>query len=68
MPLHALHGLPDGRTALLTPWSSTLLPPLYSEYDGNRMTLTPSRRMNYLQGLQCPHFTGGPGALGDVAW
>jgi len=54
--------------ALLTPWSDTLLPPLYSEYDGNRMTVTASRRLSYLQGLHCPHFTGRPGALGDVVW
>ncbi|MDQ0080987.1 hypothetical protein J2W35_001324 [Variovorax boronicumulans] len=54
--------------SVLTPWNGALLPPLYSEYDGNRMTVTPSRRLNYLRGVQCSHFTGEPGALGDITW
>ena len=54
--------------SLLTPWNSEMTPPLYSEYDGNRMTVTLSRKLLYLEGKQCPHFPIEPGALGDVDW
>ena len=53
---------------LLTPWNGAAPPPLYSEYDGNRMTITPSRRLMYLNGMKCPHFPLEPGGLGDVNW
>lgn len=53
---------------LLTPWHGTAQPPLYSEYDGNRMTITPSRRLNFLSGSACTHYPLQPGALGDVKW
>lgn len=53
---------------LLTPWNGAAPPPLYSEYDGNRMTVTPSRRLMYLNGMTCPHFPLEPGGLGDVNW
>lgn len=53
--------------SLLTSWNSQMLPPLYSEYDGNRMTVTPSRRLAYINEVECPHFTE-RGALGDVQW
>jgi hypothetical protein len=51
--------------ALLTPWSEGLSVPLYSEYDGNRLTITPSKRLAVVAGMTCKHF-GGPDALGDV--
>lgn len=54
--------------SLLTPWNDATRPPLYSEYDGNRMTVTASRRLLYLDGSPCPHFPLQPGALGDVQW
>lgn len=54
--------------SLLTPWHSAAQPPLYIEYDGNRMIVTPSRRLNYLSDLTCAHYPLHPGALGDVQW
>lgn len=53
--------------SLLTAWHLDVVPPLYSEYDGNRMTVAPSKRLKYLQDHVCPHF-GGVGSLGDPAW
>jgi hypothetical protein len=53
--------------SLLTAWNPQCPPPLYLEYDGNRMTVTPSRRLDYLKDLECPHFSG-PDALGDPVW
>ena len=41
--------------------------PLYLEYDGNRMKVTPSNRLRVLEARTCPHFTGSE-ALGDVGW
>jgi len=52
---------------LLTPWNSGLRPPLYLEYDGNRSTLVPSRRLQYINEEHCPHFEDA-NALGDVFW
>lgn len=54
--------------SLLTPWHGATQPPLYSEYDGNRMTVTPSRRLSYLSETTCPHYPLLRGALGDVQW
>lgn len=51
---------------LVTPWA-TERPALYTEYDGNRSTLMPSRKLQALQGRRCPHFDG-PHARGDVVW
>lgn len=53
--------------SLLTPWSDQAVPPLLSEYDGNRMSVTPSRKLPYLQNHQCTHFPG-QGGLGDIQW
>jgi hypothetical protein len=50
---------------ILTPWNADLMPPLYLEYDGNRMKLTPSNRLQLLEGCTCPHFQGDE-AVGDV--
>lgn len=52
---------------LLLPWSKNLKPPLFLEYDGNRMTVSPSHKIAALGGRSCPHFSG-PDALGDVDW
>jgi molybdopterin-synthase adenylyltransferase len=52
---------------LLTPWHEELQPALYTEYDGNRLTVQPSRKLSYLTAHQCPHF-GRVGALGDPLW
>lgn len=51
---------------LVTPWSPER-PALYTEYDGNRLTLMPSRKLQALHGHRCPHFDD-PLALGDVIW
>lgn len=51
--------------SLVTPWNEGLMPALYTEYDGNRLTVKPSSKLDYLAGRTCPHFTG-PQALGDI--
>jgi hypothetical protein len=51
----------------ITPWNAALMPPLYLEYDGNRSTLTPSRRLQYINEESCPHFQDIT-SLGDVFW
>lgn len=51
----------------LTPWNAALKQPLYVEYDGNRSTVTASRRLQYIDEEHCPHFQGAD-ALGDVFW
>jgi molybdopterin-synthase adenylyltransferase len=53
--------------SLVTPWHGELQPALFTEYDGNRLTVQPSRKLLHLIGHQCPHFAG-PGALGDPLW
>ena len=53
--------------SILTPWNTHLRPPLYLEYDGNRMSLTPSSKLALLEGYECPHFVG-IDALGDLKW
>lgn len=51
--------------SLLTPWNTTLKPSLYLDYDGNRATVTPNKRLAHINEECCPHFQG-PDALGDV--
>lgn len=53
--------------SILTPWNSQLEPPLYLEYDGNRMRLTPSSKLTLLEGCSCTHYSGA-NALGDTRW
>lgn len=53
--------------SILTPWNSQLIPPLYLEYDGNRMKLMPSSKLSLLEGHSCTHFIGSD-ALGDIVW
>jgi molybdopterin-synthase adenylyltransferase len=50
--------------SLITPWSEGLRPPLCTEYDGNRMTLSPSHKLAALAGVQCPHYAGN-NSVGD---
>ncbi len=52
---------------VITPWNAQMVPPPYLEYDGNRSTLTPSRRLHYIKEERCPHFQDAT-ALGDVFW
>ena len=51
---------------LITPWTETP-PALYTEYDGNRMTLGPSRKVAAFKDHRCPHFDD-IHALGDAPW
>lgn len=51
---------------LILPWGPAVRPPLYTEYDGNRLTLRPSNKLAAVQRCCC-HFDG-PNALGDVVW
>lgn len=53
--------------SLLTPWHKELMPPLYTEYDGNRMIVRPSLKLAVLKSHVCQHFVG-PDAVGDVTW
>jgi molybdopterin-synthase adenylyltransferase len=53
--------------SLVTPWHDQLVPALYTEYDGNRLTAFPSRKLDVIAGKTCPHFAG-PDALGEIAW
>jgi molybdopterin-synthase adenylyltransferase len=53
--------------SLLTPWHEELQPAFYTEYDGNRLTVQPSRKLAHLVAHQCRHF-GGVGVLGDPLW
>lgn len=52
---------------LLLPWSSALQPPLFLEYDGNRLTMTLSHKIAALVGRRCSHFDG-VNSIGDVDW
>lgn len=51
---------------LIAPWSSES-PPLYTEYDGNRFLLSPSRRLGVLREHRCTHY-GPRESLGDLDW
>jgi hypothetical protein len=50
--------------AMLTPWGD-VMPPLFTEYDGNRVSVRSSMVTKYLGA--CHHFQG-PNVLGDVEW
>jgi hypothetical protein len=52
---------------LILPWSKNLQPPLFLEYDGNRMTVSPSHKVAALSGRCCPHFSGS-NTIGDIDW
>ncbi|MEQ1597232.1 MAG: ThiF family adenylyltransferase [Casimicrobium sp.] len=51
--------------SLLTPWNRQTVAPLYLEYDGNRCTVQPSKRLTCIHSNICTHFDG-ENALGDV--
>lgn len=53
--------------SLVTSWNDDLVPALYTEYDGNRLTVGPSRKLALLEGKQCPHFSA-PGSVGELSW
>ena len=50
---------------LVLPWNSTMAPPLFTEYDGNRLLLQASNKVAVARSA-CHHYAGG--ALGDVDW
>lgn len=51
---------------LVTPWHGRRRPAGYLEYDGNRHTITCSRRLAYVEDRPCPHFPSA--AVGDPFW
>lgn len=51
--------------SIVTPWSKGLQTPIYSEYDGNRMTVSTSNILAALAGRQCSHYDG-ENSVGDV--
>lgn len=53
--------------SILTPWNLTLQPSLYLDFDGNRGTVTSSKKLLYIAQDHCSHFQG-PDALGDTTW
>ncbi len=53
--------------SLLCPWHPDFSPSLYLDYDGNRFTVSPNRRLAYIEQASCDHFSG-LDALGDIAW
>lgn len=50
-----------------THWHPAPLNPAYLEYDGNKMTLTPSNRLRYLETIICRHYSDF-GSVGDPVW
>lgn len=42
--------------SVLMPWDRTLSAAPYLLYDGNKMEITPSPRLAYLENMTCPHF------------
>ncbi len=52
---------------LVTFWHSDHKSVVYLEYDGNKQTLLPSNRLEYVTGKRCTHFSG-PADLGDPFW
>lgn len=50
--------------SLLLPWHSELTIAPYLIYEGNRLEISPSPRLQHLQGLSCPHY-GSAAHTGD---
>lgn len=50
--------------SLLLPWHEGISAPPYLVYDGNRMELGPSPRLQHLEGIACPHYGEGT-SFGD---
>lgn len=53
--------------SLLTPWNQKLNPSLYTEYDGNRLTVNPSKKIAYLNECSCSHYCG-QNVIGDFSF
>jgi hypothetical protein len=54
-------------TQLLLPWHAAQSPTVYLEYDGNSQTVGISRRLEYMEGRECSHFSH-LHDLGDPFW
>jgi hypothetical protein len=54
--------------SLVTPWHAELQPELYTEFDGNRQLVFPSRKLTALRGSPCEHYPGTASSVGDEAW
>jgi molybdopterin-synthase adenylyltransferase len=54
-------------TQLLAPWHATQSQSVYLEYDGNAQTVGVSRRLEYMEGRKCSHFSH-LHDLGDPFW
>ncbi len=52
---------------LFTPWRNTSDLPILLEFDGNAQTVSPSNKLGYLAGRNCPHFAN-LSSLGDPFW
>jgi molybdopterin/thiamine biosynthesis adenylyltransferase len=53
--------------SILTQWNATIVPALYTEYDGNRLLVFPSNKLIALKEARCGHYAG-PNGVGDVTW
>lgn len=42
---------------LITDWTQTLRGPVYLSYDSNTCCVQPHKRLEYVKGVQCPHFS-----------
>jgi len=42
---------------LITNWTKSLDGPVYLSYDSNTSCVQPHKRLEYVQGLRCPHFS-----------
>lgn len=49
---------------LITPWAKDARPHTLLEYDGNRQTITPSKKLKYLDQIVCDHYVNDT-ELGD---
>jgi hypothetical protein len=52
---------------LFTPWRQVLELPRLIEFDGDAQTVSPSNKLLYLEGHECPHFAD-LSSLGDPLW
>lgn len=67
-PNGALASIAIGKfMSILTPWNQNLLPSLYSEYDGNRLTVSHSKKLTVINECSCIHY-GGENGTGDFCF
>lgn len=52
---------------IVTPWYKGQKLPILVEFDGNAQTVSPSNKLQYLDGHSCPHFAD-LSSLGDPFW